>query len=181
MKRKGIRNLILAAAFLALGIFLPLLTAQVKEIGDTLLPMHIPVMLCGLFCGFKYGFFVGAILPFLRSLIFSMPPLFPNAVWMAAELCTYGVVIGFLYSIKKSKRLWYLYVCLGISMIFGRIVWGITKALLLGFRGGVFTFSAFFAGGFIDAFPGIILQLIIIPLVVKSVEYVQKGKSESSS
>jgi uncharacterized membrane protein len=83
--------------FLALGIVLPFLTGQIKEIGDTLLPMHIPVMLCGLICGGKYGFAVGLVLPFLRSATVGMPPIYPNAVWMSAELATYGFMIGFLY------------------------------------------------------------------------------------
>ncbi|MBQ9997837.1 MAG: ECF transporter S component, partial [Clostridia bacterium] len=53
------KRLILSAVFLSLGIVLPFLTGQIKEIGDTLLPMHIPVMLCGLICGWKYGLAVG--------------------------------------------------------------------------------------------------------------------------
>ena len=89
------KRTVLSAMFLALGMILPLLTMQIKEIGDTLLPMHIPVMLCGLICGYNYGFVVGLILPFLRSVIWGMPPIYPNAVWMALELCTYGFVIGY--------------------------------------------------------------------------------------
>ena len=59
------KRITLSAIFLAMGVMLPFLTGQIKEIGDTLLPMHIPVMLCGLICGYKYGFAVGLILPFL--------------------------------------------------------------------------------------------------------------------
>ena len=73
-----LKRLIVAAVFLALGAVLPLFTMQIKEIGDSLLPMHLPVMLCGLICGAKYGFSVGLILPFLRSVTFGMPPLYPK-------------------------------------------------------------------------------------------------------
>ena len=46
MKRSDIYRLVLAALFLAVGIVLPFLTMQVKEIGNMLLPMHLPVFLC---------------------------------------------------------------------------------------------------------------------------------------
>lgn len=160
------KRTVLSAMFLALGMILPLLTMQIKEIGDTLLPMHIPVMLCGLICGYKYGFVVGLILPFLRSVIWGMPPIYPNAVWMALELCTYGFVIGYLYSKSKTKTIKTVYISLISSMICGRIVWGISKAILLGLGGKVFTLSAFVVGGFIDALAGIVLQLVIIPLIM---------------
>jgi len=160
------KRTVLSAMFLALGMILPLLTMQIKEIGDTLLPMHIPVMLCGLICGYNYGFVVGLILPFLRSVIWGMPPIYPNAVWMALELCTYGFVIGYLYSKSKTKTIKTVYISLISSMICGRIVWGISKAILLGLGGKVFTLSAFVVGGFIDALAGIVLQLVIIPLIM---------------
>lgn len=164
--KKQLNNLILAAVFLALGLVLPFLTMQIKEIGDSLLPMHLPVMLCGIMCGGGYGLVVGAVLPILRAFIFGMPPLYPNAIWMSAELLTYGYVVGILYNRFLKKQLWWLYVSLVISMISGRVVWGIVKALLISSSGKVFTFGAFVAGGFIDALPGIILQIILIPLIV---------------
>ena len=74
-----------------------------------MLPMHIPVMLCGLICGAEYGFAVGAVLPFLRSVTVGMPPLYPNSIWMAAELATYGFVIGFLYFSHKKRNISRLY------------------------------------------------------------------------
>lgn len=176
MKRKHVVNLCLAALFLSVGIVLPLLTMNIKEIGDSLLPMHLPVMLCGIICNKKYGFAVGLTLPFMRSLIFSMPPLYPNAVWMAAELCAYGFIIGFVYELCKKKNLFTIYLSLISAMLGGRIIWGISKLLLLGLKGKAFTITAFITGGFIDAIPGIILQLILIPIIVVIIE---KAKVDS--
>lgn len=160
--KKYIIKPVLAALFLALGMVLPLLTGQIKEIGDSLLPMHIPVMICGLVCGYKYGAAVGLMLPFLRSLTFSMPPIYPNAVWMAIELATYGLVIGFIY-MKLSKNRLSMYVALITAMIMGRVVWGVSKAVLLGLGGRSFTITAFIVGGFVDSLLGIVLQLVVVP------------------
>lgn len=156
--------------FLALGMVLPFLTGQIKEVGDTLLPMHIPVMLCGLVCGYKYGFVVGVLLPFLRATTAGMPPLYPNAVWMSAELAAYGLVIGILYSSFHKKQMWWLYCCLIISMISGRMVWGVAKTILLGMAGKTFTIEAFIAGGVIDSLPGIILQFALVPVLAKLID-----------
>ncbi len=160
-----LKRLLTAAMFLALGAVLPLFTMQIKEIGDSLLPMHLPVMLCGLICGAKYGCTIGLILPFFRSVCFGMPPLYPNAVWMALELATYGLVIGLVYA-KKQHSVGWLYVSLITAMLSGRVVWGISKAVLLGLKGSVFTFGAFITGGFADAALGIVLQLVLIPGVM---------------
>ena len=164
---KDIRKIILSAVFLAIGIVLPLFTSQIKEIGDTLLPMHLPVMLCGFICGAPYGLLCGIIMPFLRALIFGMPPMYPNAVWMAAELAAYGFFTGFLFARFKRKNTAAVYISLVLSMVFGRCVWGVVKAVLLGLKGKAFTFAAFVSGGIVDAFPGIIIQLVIIPVIIK--------------
>jgi len=177
MKKINLRKMLLSSLLLSIGMLLPLLTSQIKEIGDTLLPMHIPVMLCGLLCSPVYGLSVGLMLPFLRSLIFGMPPIYPNAVWMALELATYGFVIGLLYLKAKRYSIKYLYFCLLASMLAGRIVWGIAKAILLNLGGKAFTIAAFISGGFIDAFPGMILQLILIPLIMG---ILQKAKFKNS-
>ncbi|MBE6556592.1 MAG: ECF transporter S component [Ruminococcaceae bacterium] len=161
------RKLVTAGLLLAIGLLLPFVTGQIKEIGDSLLPMHLPVMLCGLLCGWQYGALVGFSLPFVRSLLFGMPPIYPNAVWMACELFTYGLVIGLLYALRKRDSMPYLYACLIGSMLAGRAVWGVTKAALLGLSGKTFAFRAFLVGGFADALPGIVLQLILIPPLVR--------------
>lgn len=166
VKKQAITNIALSAMFLSIGFVLPIFTSQIKEIGDTLLPMHIPVMLCGLICGWKYGFIVGLILPFIRSVVFSMPPIYPNAVWMATELAVYGLVIGLLYFIINRKNTIGVYISLVSAMLIGRLAWGIAKTILLGVSGKAFTFSMFMIGGFVDAVPGIIIQLVLIPLIM---------------
>lgn len=170
MKKGFVKKTVLSALFLAIGMVLPLFTGQIKEIGDSLLPMHIPVMLCGLLCGPGYGAAIGLGLPFLRSVTFGMPPLYPNAVWMALELATYGLVIGIASRGLKVKGAWNTYLSLIIAMLSGRVVWGIAKAVLLGVGGRAFTVSMFIVGGFVDAALGIVLQLVLIPLLIMVVE-----------
>ena len=127
VKNKHLLNIILSAMFLALAIVLPFLTGQIKQIGNMLLPMHIPVLLCGLVCGWQYGLAVGFIAPIMRSALFGMPIMYPHAINMAFELAAYGFVIGYLFSRAKWKCIKSLYRCLIISMIVGRIVKGIVE------------------------------------------------------
>ena len=80
MKKNNILfTFILSTFFLSLTIVLPYLTGQIPEIGSMLCPMHIPVLMCGFICGWKYGLLIGLIAPIFRSLILGMPPLFPQA------------------------------------------------------------------------------------------------------
>ena len=164
MKNK-LKNLVLSAMFIAIGLVLPFLTGQIPEIGNMLLPMHIPVMLSGLVCGWQYGAAVGFITPLLRSFIFGKPFLFPNAVAMAFELAAYGLVIGLVFLLLKKKGLLSLYISLVASMLAGRAVWGAVMGLLL-VGGKGFTLAAFVSGAFTTAIPGIILQLILVPTII---------------
>lgn len=166
MKRSyQIRTVALSALFLALAYVLPFVTGQIPQFGAMLCPMHIPVLLCGFFCGWLSGLAVGAIAPLLRSLTLGVPLLFPSAICMAFELATYGAVAGLLYRLLPSKKP-YVYVSLLGSMLAGRLIWGCAMAICLGIGGNPFTFSAFLAGAFTGSIPGIILQIIIVPVTV---------------
>lgn len=166
MKNKVLKKTVLSALFLAVGVILPIFTGQIRIIGNMLCPMHIPVMLCGLICGGQYGLLVGIVLPLFRSLIFSMPPIYPNALAMSAELATYGLVTAVIYS-KSKKNTLSVIISLLVAMLSGRIVWGIAETVLLGISGNKFSFSVFMANGFVNSLPAIILQLILIPIVMK--------------
>ncbi|MBQ8802136.1 MAG: ECF transporter S component [Tyzzerella sp.] len=165
---KSIKRMVLAALFLALGLVMPFLTGQIPEIGSMLLPMHIPVLICGFVCGWKYGLVVGFIVPLLRSFLFTMPPMM-TAIGMAFELATYGAITGILYQkLPKSKAR--IYISLLAAMIVGRIVWGIVSIVIYGIGGNVFSWQMFIGGALLNAVPGIILQIVLIPILVMALE-----------
>ena len=167
MIKSKTQRLTLSGLFLALGIILPYVTAHGAGVpGTVLLPMHIPVLLCGFFCGPLLGAFCGLILPFLNSILTGMPVMYPHAINMAFELAAYGFVLGYLFGHAKWKCTKSLYRCLIISMIVGRIVKGIVQCILLGFGDNGFTFAAFISDAFLNALPGIILQLVLIPAIM---------------
>lgn len=165
-KQSNIKNMIFSAFFLALAYVMPFLTGQIREFGAMLCPLHIPVLLCGFFCGWSWGLVVGFLAPLLRSLTLGMPVFFPTAVCMAFELATYGAIAGLMHKSLPGKKL-YTYLSLLIAMIAGRIVWGIAMYILMGISGGgSFTFAAFLSGAFVNAVPGIIVQILLIPVLV---------------
>ena len=157
--------MVLAALFLSLAYVLPFLTGQIQEIGAMLCPMHLPVLLCGFFAGPLWGALVGFVTPLLRSLMLGMPPLFPTAVCMAFELAAYAVVAALMHKHLPRKRP-FVYLSLITAMLAGRIVWGIAMLVCMGLSGGTFTLGAFIAGAFVNAVPGITVQLVLIPVLV---------------
>jgi riboflavin transporter FmnP len=159
-----IRKITYSALYLAIAMVLPFLTGQIPEIGSMLCPMHIPALLCGFVCGWPWGLAVGFISPLLRSLMFGMPVMF-TAIPMAFEMGFYGAAAGFLYK-ALSKVKWRVYPALLISMVFGRIVWGGVRFLMAGIQNTAFTPELFLAGAVFEAIPGIILQIILIPVIV---------------
>ena len=165
-----VRRLTYAALYLALAMILPFVTGQIPEIGSMLCPMHIPVLLCGFMCGWSWGLAVGFISPLLRSVLFGMPAMFPGAVAMAFELAVYGGLAGFLHHRLPGNRGFALYTVLLISMVAGRVVWGIVRVILAGMSGSSFTWALFLSGAITNAIPGIILQLVLIPVLVFSME-----------
>lgn len=159
MKKSSTFNIILAGFFIALGVLLPVAFHSLGLAGSIFLPMHIPVILAGLICGPIYGAGVGFIVPFLSSVTTGMPPIYPVAVFMAFELAAYGALSGYL--IKKAN----VYVALLGAMLGGRVVLGVAQGILLGFFGNGFALSGFITGAFVTALPGIIVQIILIPLI----------------
>lgn len=168
MQNKSAARLAVAAMCLALCLVLPFLTGQIREIGNMLCPMHLPVLLCGFLCGWPWGLAVGAIAPVLRSALFGMPLMFPIAVSMAVELAVYGFVTGFL-SARLPKKIGWTYAALLTAMLLGRAAWGGVRLLLAGLSGGAFTWAMFLSGALTTAIPGIAAQLILVPVIVAAI------------
>lgn len=169
---RSTKKIVLAGLFIALGLLMPFLTAQIPSLGSKLLPMHIPVLLCGFVLGWPYGLIVGLIVPVFRSVLFTMPPMFPTAITMAFELAAYGFATGLLHKLLPKKNV-FIYVSLIAAMLFGRIVWGIASFVILALSGSAFTFETFLAGAFINAVPGIVIQIVLIPVLVMSLQKIK--------
>lgn len=163
--RNKILKLVFSAMFLALAFVMPFLTGQIPEIGSSLCPMHIPVLLCGFVCGWPWGLLVGFIAPLLRSLTLGMPVLFPKAIAMAFELATYGATVGIMYKILPRKKI-SIYGSLLTAMVIGRIMYGVAMYTCMGIKGGTYTLTAFVSGTILEAIPGIIAQIVVIPILV---------------
>ncbi len=159
MKNFKTQRIVLAGLFTALGLVLPIAFHSLTISGAVFLPMHIPVLLTGLVCGWQFGLIVGIIVPLLSSIMTGMPPIYPVAVAMAFELAAYGIVIGLVS--RKANTI----VALIAAMITGRVVLGIANVILLNMAGKSYAWSMFISGAFVTAFPGIVIQLILVPLI----------------
>ena len=168
--REVIKKITFGAVALALFIVLPFVTGGIPEIGGMLSPMHIPALLSGALLGPWIGSLISFVAPIIRSLIFGSPILYPRALSMAFELATYAMCFGVMLKVLP-KKIYCIYASLGIAMVSGRIVGGITKVFFLAF-GAInnYGWKLFFVGYFVDTLPGIVLQLILIPPVLLALE-----------
>lgn len=188
-RNKKTYSMVLTAMLLAVGLILPFITGNIQTIAKIISPLHIPVLICGLCCGWKWGLGLGMILPLFRSLLFSIPVFPTSAVPMVFELGAYGLLTGMIYEglLKKKSsskgrdataadgnHLPMILLSLLTAMIVGRFIGGGAKALFLalGIIGtkSPFTFSVFFTSYFVSTAPGAVIHLILIPLVVLALE-----------
>lgn len=176
-RSEKIKKIAFSAVCLALCYVLPFLTANSPSLGNMLCLMHIPVLICGFLCGGQYGLVVGFVAPLLRTMIISMPPLL-TAIPMAFELAVYGFVTGVVYK-KLPKTLANVYISLISAMILGRFVGGTVKFIMYGL-GYVKSFSAkaFISAYVFAAWPGILIQLVLIPVIVLALSKAGIAKKE---
>ena len=165
---------------IALGILLPFATSHGIGIpGTVLLPMHIPVLLCGLLCGPLFGAVCGFLLPILNSFLTGMPVMYPMMPIMAGELCTYGLVSGLLYGKTKLRKVkWGVYPSLLGAMLCGRIVYGLIFQVLLFISGKLKALTV--GAAIVTGLPGILIQLLLIPPVVLALRYGRERMAKSA-
>lgn len=168
MKNKTIKKMCIGVALIAIGYVLPFITGGIKEIGNMLCPMHLPTLVSGIILGPLFGGLIGFIIPLLRSFTLGMPVLFPQGLTMAFELFAYGFFSGIFVKIFKNKFnfMTTIYISLILSMILGRVIWGIANIFFVAFDSSAFTFKMFISGAFLYAWPGIIIQLVLIPPLI---------------
>ena len=162
------KRLVLSALCVALCIILPTAFHTIPNAGSIFLPMHIPVLVCGFVCGWPYGLACGLLGPALSSLFTGMPPaaMLPS---MACELAMYGLVTGFLYRrCKFASSLANIYVTLISAMLCGRLFYGVLNTLI--FKAGSYSLEIWLAAAFTTALPGIVIQLLLIPVLITALQ-----------
>ena len=162
-KMSVVKRLTLSAVCTALCVVLPIAFHVIPNAGSVLLPMHIPVRLCGLGCGWQFGLICGVLGPMLSSVLTGMPPaaILPS---MIVELGIYGCVSGLMMENVRTGSLYAdLYISLPTAMLAGRVASGIAKALI--FAPGT-SFAAWATASFVTALPGISVQLIVLPPLI---------------
>ena len=162
--KNQVKQMVLTALFIAIGVVLPQAFHAIPNAGSVMLPMHIPVLLAGLVCGPVFGRACGIITPVMSSLITGMPGM-AYLPAMLCELAIYGLVSGLVTKVVKTgKPIVDIYVALITSMLAGRVIYGIVNALI--FRAGEYNMSMWLTASFVTALPGIIIQLVAIPIVI---------------
>ncbi len=162
------RKLVLTAMFIAIGVVLPQAFHMIPNAGSVILPMHIPVLVSGFVLGPVYGLVCGVLTPALSHLIFGMPPA-PVLPSMICELACYGLMTGLLYRVLKIENgTVKIYAVLILSMLCGRVLYGILNALI--FRAGSYSLPAWTSAAFVTALPGIVIQLVLIPLLISRLQ-----------
>lgn len=163
MKLSYAKKVVYTALCAALCVVLPMAFHAVQNAGTVFLPMHIPVLLCGLMCGWPFGFICGILGPVLSSLLTGMPPaaMLPS---MVVECAAYGCITGLgMKYIHTQKPVADLYISMVIAMILGRVLAGLAKSLI--FSPGTAPF-AWVTTSLVAGIPGIVIQLLLIPLVI---------------
>ena len=164
MEALALRNGARGAVLVAAGVLLPIAFHAAGAAGSIFLPMHIPVLLAGLLCGPMTGALVGILTPVCSSLLTGMPPLFPALPVMIPELAVYGGVAGWL---RPGRG---LPTALIGAMLAGRITAGMTVWLLAQFVALPWTPLVYLGATVVKGIPGLIIQLLFIPLLVKRLE-----------
>jgi len=163
------KKLVYTATFVAFGILFPMVFHSLgPTAGRIILPMHIPVLLCGIICGWPFGIACGLLSAGLSHLFTQMPPMamLPS---MLCELTIYGGVSGLLFHFVRTKNtVLDLYIVLISSMLLGRAAYGVLNALI--FNVGAYSFSIWVTAAFVTSLPGIIIQILLIPSLVLTFE-----------
>ncbi len=163
------KTITFTSLFVALGILTPMAFhyAGGPAMGRLFLPMHIPIFLAGFLAGPIVGVTAGLITPGLSSLLTGMPPPIPTAVMMTFELGVFGLLAGLLF-FRMRVNLW---LSLIVSMLAGRLVYGVLAFFALPLMGlEQVPLWAPITVGLVNSWPGILIQLILIPPLVKAAQ-----------
>ncbi len=184
LKYTDIRSYVFTVVFISLAVLTPWVFHQFYLAGPTFLPMHIFILVAGLLFGWRAGLIVGLSTPLVSHAISGMPVLviLPQIV---VELSAYGLAAGILREKSNLRVIWSL---IG-AMIAGRLALLLTVSIIY-LAGEIYSPLSIYTGAGGEAntltvvwsviklgWPGIIIQVVSIPLIMKLLERVAPKKS----
>lgn len=159
------KKLCICAICIALCYVLPL-AFHPLAMGSALSPMHIPVFLCGLLCGWPYGLVCAVAGPVLSSLLSGMPPA-AMLIPMIPELCVYGVICGLLFRLAHTGHAGAdLYLSMIPAMLLGRMAGGAVQAVYYLSTAKHYSVALWISSYLVGTLPGAVLHLLLIPALV---------------
>ena len=165
-KNTQLQQLVRAALLIAIGVILPFAFHSIQNAGAIFLPMHIPILVGGFILNPYYALCVGVVTPILSSIFTGMPPI-PSLYVMILELASYGLFISLFYNKVKIG----LYPSLIGGMLLGRVMNIIGNYLILHILiSRPFNITTVAVGLFIQGIPGILIQIILIPLIIHALK-----------
>jgi hypothetical protein len=155
-----IRQIPLTALFASLGIVLPQFFHLIG-LGSIFLPMFLPVMMGSMLLTWRFALALAVICPVVSWAITGMPPVAPPVLpVILAELTVLSLTISIIH-VHLRKSFW---LALSVGILTDRATLLILVYLLtplFGLEHPLFSLALVTAG-----FPGIVLQLITIPLAM---------------
>lgn len=162
-----LQSVILTILFAAIGVSLPVVFHLLGIAAISFSPMHFPVLLASMLLGPISGIIVGISSVLFSMLFTGMPVLFPTGIAMLFELAAYGLVVSLaqkkLFAHKQTYTVFLA--SLIIAMIAGRAVHGLVQFTLTLFSSSEYSFMKFLNSCFVVTYPGILLQLTLLPII----------------
>jgi hypothetical protein len=162
VKTSKLRAMVISGAMAALALTLPVAFHAVG-LGSKFLPMLLPLLLNGFLVPVPWAVFTGAVVPPVSGLLTGMPPLYPPvALIMSSEGAILGGMAAGVYRVTRP-RIW---PALVVAVVSGRaaslaLTWWLAGTL--GLPPSLASLATF-----VQALPGVALQLAVVPIVVRA-------------
>lgn len=164
MQESELKQIPLSALFIASGIVLPPVF-HLAGLGATFLPMFLPVLLGGMVLTWRFALLTAVLTPLASWLLTGMPPVVPPVLPVMLVELSVAALLCSVIRVHLRKSVW---LALVTAILADRLVlFLIVKVMapLLGWNHPLFSISIVISG-----LPGIVLQLIIIPWVMKMIK-----------
>jgi len=169
------KNILKSLILIALGILFPAVTGHFG-LESILLTMHIPILLAGFLLPINYSVFCGMATPILCTIFLGEPSVFPILPLIICETIALTSFANIFYVALH----WKIYPALILTMLLGILVL-FSAASILSWVVDGFSAVSYTSNSFVVGLPGFVLQILIIPIILKIAGLISRRKAEESA